>query len=37
LSIWNSIPSQITMLERSGLLKPGALPSLRLSLFVGEP
>lgn len=37
LTVWYSIPSQITMLERSGLLKPGALPSLRLSLFVGEP
>ena len=37
LTVWYSIPSQITMLDRGRLLKPGVLPSLRLSLFVGEP
>lgn len=37
LTIWYSIPSQITLLQRSNLLKPGLFPSLRLSLFVGEP
>lgn len=37
LSIWYSTPSQIELLTRMKLLKPGCFPSLRLSLFVGEP
>jgi amino acid adenylation domain-containing protein len=37
LTVWYSTPSQIELLSRMNLLKPGSLPSLRLSLFVGEP
>lgn len=36
LSIWFSVPSTGLLLERLGLLKPGAFPALRLSLFCGE-
>jgi D-alanine--poly(phosphoribitol) ligase subunit 1 len=37
LTIWYSGPVQIAQLQRMNQLKPGSLPSLRLSLFVGEP
>ena len=37
LTVWYSGPVQITQLQRMNQLKPGSLPSLRLSLFVGEP
>ena len=34
---WFSVPSTARLLEQSGLLEPGALPSLRSSIFAGEP
>ncbi|MFL6648248.1 MAG: amino acid adenylation domain-containing protein [Sulfurifustaceae bacterium] len=37
ISVWFSVPSMIAMQLRLGLLLPGSLPSLRLSLFCGEP
>ncbi len=37
LTIWYSGPVQINLLNRMKQLKEGSLPSLRLSLFVGEP
>jgi amino acid adenylation domain-containing protein len=36
LSIWFSVPSTVLFMRRFGLLKPGAYPLLRLSLFCGE-
>lgn len=37
LTIWFSVPSTISFMKQLGLLKPGRFPSLRLSLFCGEP
>jgi amino acid adenylation domain-containing protein len=37
LTVWFSVPSAIALLRRRGQLVPGALPSLRWSLFCGEP
>jgi amino acid adenylation domain-containing protein len=37
LTIWFSVPSTAVFMKRLGLLKPGRYPSLRLSLFCGEP
>lgn len=37
LSIWFSVPSMIGFMKQFGMLKPGQYPSLRLSLFCGEP
>jgi amino acid adenylation domain-containing protein len=37
LTTWFSVPSTIAFMKRLGLLKPGMFPSLRLSLFCGEP
>ena len=37
LTIWFSVPSTVSLMKQMGLLKPGAFPSLRLSLFCGEP
>jgi len=37
LTCWFSVPSVAVLARRLGLLKPGVLPSLRLSLFCGEP
>jgi amino acid adenylation domain-containing protein len=36
ITVWFSVPSVITLLLKKNLLKPGSLPSLRLSLFCGE-
>ncbi|MFJ4830598.1 AMP-binding protein [Streptomyces sp. NPDC088747] len=36
LSVWFSTPSAIALVRRMGGLAPGALPSLRWSLFAGE-
>lgn len=36
LTFWESVPSVIHFMKRMYLLKPGALPSLRWSLFGGE-
>jgi acyl-coenzyme A synthetase/AMP-(fatty) acid ligase len=37
LTTWYSVPSVLIFMERLRMLLPGLLPSLRLSLFVGEP
>ncbi len=36
LSIWFSVPSTACFMERMKVLKPGAFPSLRCSIFAGE-
>jgi amino acid adenylation domain-containing protein len=36
LTVWTSVPSLITMMQRLRMLKPGALSTLRLSCFGGE-
>jgi amino acid adenylation domain-containing protein len=37
LTCWFSVPSVVAVAMKSGALKPGVLPSLRYSLFCGEP
>lgn len=37
LTVWMSVPTVIGLMRRSGQLKPGIFPSLRLSIFCGEP
>ena len=37
ITIWFSVPSLVAMQRRLRLLTPDSLPSLRLSLFCGEP
>ncbi len=37
LTVWFSVPSTAAFMKKLGLLKPGRYPSLRLSLFCGEP
>lgn len=37
LTVWFSVPSIPALMRRKNTLKPDALPSLRLSLFCGEP
>ncbi len=37
LTAWMSVPTIIALMRRNGSLKPGAFPSLRLSIFCGEP
>ncbi len=37
LTVWFSVPSVGGFMRRLGMLKPGRYPSLRLSLFCGEP
>jgi amino acid adenylation domain-containing protein len=37
LTVWLSVPSVGILMRRLGSLKPGRYPSLRLSLFCGEP
>lgn len=36
-TVWMSVPTLITLMRNSGALKPGVFPSLRLSIFCGEP
>jgi amino acid adenylation domain-containing protein len=36
-TIWFSVPSTVAFMRHLGKLKPGAYPSLRWSLFCGEP
>jgi amino acid adenylation domain-containing protein len=36
LTMWFSVPSMARYMDRFKLLKPGAFPSLRISLFCGE-
>ncbi len=37
LTVWFSVPSTAIFMRRLGMLKPGAYPGLRHSLFAGEP
>ncbi len=37
LQVWSSVPSIGVFMQRLGMLKPGAMPSLRISRFAGEP
>jgi amino acid adenylation domain-containing protein len=37
LTCWFSVPSAPALALKKNLLKPGSMPSLRLSLFCGEP
>jgi D-alanine--poly(phosphoribitol) ligase subunit 1 len=37
MTVWFSVPSVATFMARMQLLKPAAFPSLRLTLFCGEP
>lgn len=37
ITVWMSVPTLIAMMRRNGALKPGIFPSLRLSIFCGEP
>jgi amino acid adenylation domain-containing protein len=37
LTMWFSVPSVAVLMDRMRLLEPGSFPSLRFSLFCGEP
>lgn len=37
ITVWMSVPTLISMMRRNGSLKPDIFPSLRLSIFCGEP
>ncbi|WP_158284665.1 AMP-binding protein [Oricola cellulosilytica] len=37
ITTWLSVPSVVTMARKTGGLAPDSLPSLRISLFCGEP
>jgi amino acid adenylation domain-containing protein len=37
ITVWFSVPSQVAMLQRMRLLRPGALPKVRQAFFCGEP
>ena len=37
LTVWFSVPSTVAFMKQFGMLKPGRYPSLRFSLFCGEP
>jgi amino acid adenylation domain-containing protein len=37
LTVWFSVPSTVGFMKQLGVLKPDSYPSLRLSLFCGEP
>ncbi|TYR30464.1 AMP-binding protein [Mesorhizobium microcysteis] len=37
LTVWMSVPTLVAMMRRNRSLKPGVFPSLRLSIFCGEP
>lgn len=37
LTVWMSVPTVIALMRQTGALKPGIFPSLRLSIFCGEP
>jgi amino acid adenylation domain-containing protein len=37
ITLWFSVPSTAVFMKKLGMLKPGAYPGLRLSLFCGEP
>lgn len=37
VTTWMSVPTVIALMQQTGSLKPGIFPSLRLSVFCGEP
>ena len=37
ITMWFSVPSVVGFMLKMGILKPGVFPSLRVSLFCGEP
>ncbi|MCX7339305.1 MAG: AMP-binding protein [Hyphomicrobiales bacterium] len=37
VTVWMSVPTVIGLIRKTGALKPGLFPSLRLSIFCGEP
>jgi amino acid adenylation domain-containing protein len=37
LTMWFSVPSVVGFMSKMGMLKPACFPSLRISLFCGEP
>jgi amino acid adenylation domain-containing protein len=37
LTVWFCVPSAAILMKQFGTLKPGVFPSLRISLFAGEP
>ena len=37
LTIWNCVPVMVHFMKRLGALKKGSYPTLRLSIFAGEP
>lgn len=37
ITVWMSVPTLIAVMRNNGSLKPGVFPSLRLSIFCGEP
>ncbi|MFL5578642.1 MAG: amino acid adenylation domain-containing protein [Gemmatimonadaceae bacterium] len=37
LTVWFSVPSVVALMRKKGLLRAGAMPTLRWSLFCGEP
>ena len=37
LTVWNCVPVMVHFMKRLGALKKGSYPSLRLSIFAGEP
>jgi len=37
LTVWFSVPSVVALMRRKNLLKPASMPTLRWSLFCGEP
>ena len=37
ITVWMSVPTLVAMMRRNGALKAGVFPSLRLSIFCGEP
>lgn len=36
LTVWSSVPSTAVLMRQLGLLREGAFPSVRLSVFIGE-
>lgn len=37
ITAWMSVPTVLSLMTKTGALKPGIFPSLRLSVFCGEP
>ena len=37
ITVWMSVPTLAAMMRKSGALKPNSLPTLRSSIFCGEP